>query len=336
MPMYMLEYATWPGLIGALCDELDGLQLPYTVEGNTATVDAYDPWRLSQKIRCAQNAFVRLSYDVPRPKALLGQQYWDEIVTVARDIVSRGTYATLNLDAAGADSTVMQRIVQTLGTSLGLTVVTEEADLQMRIRNRAGYWEVLFRITPRPLGTRAWRVCNYPGALNAVVAAAMVRFGGIYPEDRILNMACGSGTILIERLARGPAAQAIGCDTHADALACARQNVAAAGNTKQIALETWDATQTPLPEASIDLIYIDLPFGQLIGTHHTNLTLYPAMLYEASRLLAPGGRMVVISHEIRLLRSVLEDIVTLQATDEVQVSVGGMSPLMVLIEPVRV
>jgi ABC-type polar amino acid transport system ATPase subunit len=45
--------------------------------------------------------------------------------------------------------------------------------------------------------------------------------------------------------------------------------------------------------------------------------------------------MVVITHEIRLLRSVLEEIVTLQATDEVQVSVGGMAPLMVLIEPVR-
>lgn len=335
MPMYVLEYATWPGLIGALCEELDGLQLPYVVEGNTATVDAYDPWRLSQKIHCAQNAFVRLSYDVPRPKALLGQQYWDEIVATARDIVGRGSYSTLMVDAAGADSTVMQRIVQTLGTSLGLTVVADDADLQMRIRNRAGYWEVLFRITPRPLGTRTWRVCNYPGALNAVVAAAMVRFGGVYPEDRILNMACGSGTILIERLARGPVGKAIGCDTNTEALACARQNIAAAGYTKHITVETWDATQTPLPEASVDLIYIDLPFGQLIGTHHTNLTLYPAMLYEASRLLAPGGRMVVITHEIRLLRAVLEEIVTLQATDEVQVSVGGMAPLMVLIEPVR-
>ena len=333
--MYVLEFATWPGLIGALCDELDGLQLAYIVEGNTATVDAYDPWRLSDKLRCAQNAFVRLSYDVPRPKALLGQQYWDEIVAMARDIVGRGAFTTLNLDAAGADSSVMQRIVTSLGTTLGLSVVADEADLQMRIRQRSGYWEVLFRIRPRPMGTRAWRVCNYPGALNAVVAAAMVRFGGVYPDDRIVNLACGSGTILIERLARGPAAHALGCDTNAEALACARQNVAAAGNTKQIVLEQWDATHTPLPDASVDLIYIDLPFGQLIGTHHTNLTLYPALLYEASRLLAPRGRMVVITHEIRLLRSVLEEIVTLQATDEVQVSVGGMAPLMVLIQPVR-
>jgi hypothetical protein len=143
--MYVLEFATWPGLIGALCDELDGLQLAYMVEGNTATVDAYDPWRLSDKLRCAQNAFVRLSYDVPRPKALLGQQYWDEIVAMARDIVGRGAFATLNLDAAGADSSVMQRIVTTLGTTLGLTAVTDDADLQMRIRQRSGYWEVLFR-----------------------------------------------------------------------------------------------------------------------------------------------------------------------------------------------
>jgi hypothetical protein len=30
-----------------------------------------------------------------------------------------------------------------------------------------------------------------------------------------------------------------------------------------------------------------------------------------------------------------QEIVTLQTTDEVQIAVGGMSPLMVLIEPVR-
>ena len=31
-------------------------------------------------------------------------------------------------------------------------------------------WEVLVRLTPRPLTARPWRVCNWPGALNAVVA----------------------------------------------------------------------------------------------------------------------------------------------------------------------
>lgn len=256
-------------------------------------------------------------------------------MAVARDIVARGTFATVMLDAAGADSSVMQRIVQTMGMQLGLAVVPDEADLQIRIRHRAGYWEVLLRIAPRPLGTRAWRVCPYPGALNAVVAAAMVRFGGVYPEDRILNLACGSGTILIERRARGPVAQLLGCDTNAEAFACAQRNVAAAEMQDSIVLHDWDATQTPLPDGSIDLIYIDLPFGQLIGTHRQNLTLYPAMLHEASRLLAPGGRMVVITHEIRLLRSVLADHPALVATDEVQVTVGGMAPLMVLIQPQR-
>ena len=52
----------------------------------------------------------------------------------------------------------------------------------------------------------------------------------------------------------------------------------------------------------------DLPFGQLIGTHANNLTLYPAIMREAARLLSPRGRMVLVSHEIRLLQDSVHDV----------------------------
>ncbi|PZS02444.1 MAG: hypothetical protein DLM69_04080, partial [Candidatus Chloroheliales bacterium] len=88
-------------------------------------------------------------------------------------------------------------------------------------------WEVLTRISPRPLVTRAWRVSNMPGALNATVAYAMVKLTKPRPDDVFLNLACGSGSLLIERLATVRARLAIGCDIDRAALNHAAANLAA-------------------------------------------------------------------------------------------------------------
>ncbi len=54
-------------------------------------------------------------------------------------------------------------------------------------------------------------------------------------------------------------------------------------------------TDLPLSARSVDVITADLPFGQLVGSHDDNLTLYPGLLNEAARLLKQGGRMVLVS-----------------------------------------
>ncbi|MFN5367600.1 MAG: methyltransferase domain-containing protein [Roseiflexaceae bacterium] len=329
---YTLECTTWPGLVPALCDEMEEIGVPFVVHQHAVRLRVAQPWQLVTRLRCAQSAFVLLSFAVPRPKALLGQQYWDEILSVARDIMRRDTFTTIELDAAGADSTVMQRIIHGLADTLQLQVVPQEGELQVRIRPGAAGWDVLLRMTPRPLGTRAWRVCNYPGAVNAVVAASMVRLAGIYADDRICNMVCGSATLLIERLLDGQAATVFGCDNHAPALACAHQNVAAARLSNAVQLYDWDATHMPVADASIDLILADLPFGQLVGTHTINQVLYPALMREAQRIMSARGRMVLISHEIRLLEQSLAQCPGLQVRERMQVHVGGMAPLIVLVQ----
>jgi 23S rRNA G2445 N2-methylase RlmL len=278
-----------------------------------------------------QSAFVGSWYPIPRPKALLGQQYWDDIISVAQRIMRERQFATLEIDAAGAESSVMQRIATTLASRLDLLPVSDDGELVVRIRPAVQGWEVLIRLTPRPHGTRTWRVCNMPGALNAVVAAAMVRWAGVYADECVLNMGVGSGTLLIERLLAGAAGQAWGCDTNSEALTCAQQNVAAADLAPRVQLTTWDATQVPLPAASVDVILADLPFGQLIGTHQHNLSLYPLWIAEAARLLAPHGRMALISHENRLLEQVLQATKGIVVTERLQVKVGGMAPMAWLI-----
>jgi tRNA (guanine6-N2)-methyltransferase len=333
--MHTIELTTWPGLLPALLDELDATHIAYMVDEkrNSVMIEQRQLWPLRKPMRCAQSAFVVLDFAVPRPKALLGQQYFDEIIRTAQAIMYEHPFVTLQIDAAGSDSTVMQRIAMELAQRLNLQIVTSEGEFVVRIRPSARGWQVLLRLTPRPLGTRSWRVCNMPGALNAVVAAAMVRWAGVYDDDRILNVGAGSATLLIERGLVAPAGQLVGCDVSAEARACAQHNIAAAQLSNQISIHDWDATNLPLPNGSIDLIMADLPFGQLIGTHNQNMQLYPAVIHEAQRVLSPRGRMVLISHEIRLLYHSLMAIDSMRIVDEMQVEVGGMHPVMYLVQP---
>ncbi len=333
--MYTLELTTWPGILPALCDELDAAQIAYEVDSrrHSVCIQQRALWPLRVPVYCAQSAFVVLDFAIPRPKALLGQQYFDEIIRTAQAIMHEHRFTTLQLDAAGSDSTVMQRIVTELAQRLNLQVVSTEGEFVVRIRPSALGWQVLLRLTPRPLGTRSWRVCNMPGALNAVVAAAMVRWAGLYDDDRILNVGAGSATLLIERALMGPASMLVGCDVSADARACAQRNIAAAQFQDRIAMHDWDATALPLADTSVDLILADLPFGQLIGTHNSNTQLYPAVIHEARRVLSSRGRMVLISHEIRLLHQTLTSMTSVRIADELQVEVGGMHPVMYLVQP---
>jgi 23S rRNA G2445 N2-methylase RlmL len=169
------------------------------------------------------------------------------------------------------------------------------------------------RISPRPLAARAWRVCNRPGALNAAVASVMAGLTRPASGDVYLNLACGSGTLLVERALLGPAGRLIGCELESEALACAGRNVAAAGLTN-IELMDWDVTRLPLADGSVDALTVDLPFGQLVGSHATNAELYPRLLAEAARVARPGARLVAISQQVRLLERSVD--VRLWATEQ--------------------
>ena len=263
-------------------------------------------------LRSVVAVFVAQTFAVPRPRALLGQEHFTALLSLidtVRGLHHPATFTTLRISAAGEESSVLTRLKSELAARTGLTPTDDEAELLLRLRRAPGpdvAWEVLARLSPRPLTARAWRVCNMPGALNAVIAHAMARLTRPTPADRYLNLACGSGTLLIERLALGPAALALGCDRDPAALACAAQNLQAARVVPAAHLCGADVTRLPLPGGAIDVLTADLPFGQMIGSHADNERLYPRLLTEAARVAAPAARMVLVTHEIRLLEGLLD------------------------------
>lgn len=256
--------------------------------------------------------YERRVFPIPRPKALLGQQWLDALLAMiaeVRALHANDAFHTFRISAAGQDSSVLVRLRDEIALRTGLTYVAEEGDLLLRLRrplDRSDGWDVLIRLSPRPLSARNWRVCNMPGALNASVAHAMALLGQPHPDDVVLNLACGSGTLLIERLRAAPARIALGCDIDAEARACARENLAASG-VGPARIEAWDAAALPTPDAWVDLVLADLPFGQLVGSHADNLELYPAILREATRVTVGGGLFVAITEDIRLWEGLVAD-----------------------------
>jgi tRNA (guanine6-N2)-methyltransferase len=294
-------------------------------------------------LRAAVAVYLARTFAVPRPRGLLGNQQLGELVALietVRHLHPPAAFRTLRLSAAGEDSSVLTRLKSTLAARTGLPVVDDEGDLLLRLRRAAGAagWEVLVRLSPRPLTARAWRVCNLPGALNAVVAAGMVALAGVDPADRYLNLVCGSGTLLVERLAAGPARLAVGSDNDAAVLDCARANLRVSGYAGTVRLVRADGGHLPFPAGSFDALSADLPFGQLIGSHGANESLYPRLLAEATRVAAPGARLVLITHEVRLLERLLDGPALAAAWRPVDVrrirlpfGAGGLNPRIYLL-----
>lgn len=284
------------------------------------------------QLRTVNAAYLVLRFPIPRPRALLGDQHFRALVSAIRRVRSlhpERRFVTLAIRAAGRRSSVLQRLQAEIARATDLRPVQDQGDLWMRLRrplDGGSGWEVLLRLTPRPLSTRPWRVCNYPGALNATVAHAMAQLTQPASGDGFLNVACGSGTILIERLTIAPARQALACDVSPAALACARKNLRASGLGRAVDLLLADGRRLPLQAASVDVACADLPFGSLVGTHDSNLTLYPALLGEMSRVLRPSGRFVLITHEVRLMERLLERQGTWQEEDRLRVNLRGLHP----------
>lgn len=167
-----------------------------------------------------------------------------------------------------------------------------------------------------------------PGAVNATIASAMISLTSPQKTDRYINLMCGSGTLLIERMQFGKPENIVGVDTSRESLAMAAANIHAAGLPKDIRLERMDATALKgIPDASFNKLVADVPWGQLIGTHTQNTELYPALLHEASRIAEPYADFIVLTHDMVRFEKILETNNFGWTTKSMyQVSQGGKHP----------
>jgi tRNA (guanine6-N2)-methyltransferase len=288
--------------------------------------------------RIAVAVYRYLEFEIPRPKALLGDVHLGRMVEVITQILAKASvpFRGFRFDAAGSDSQVFQRLAARIAEEIGQPHIPEEGDLVIRVRPRRGDrsppgWEVLIRTTPRPLSTRPYRVANFPGAVNATVAAAMTDLAGVQSSDRVLNVMCGSGTILIERLLVGRTARAVGVDTDPHTLELAARNAQAAGVSARLQLVQADATDLPFEGETFSVAFADLPWGERVGSRGRNEAVYRDTLAELARVLVSGAPAVLLTQHVQPLERVLSKTDAWEHTRSVRIFQGGFTPTMVLL-----
>jgi tRNA (guanine6-N2)-methyltransferase len=287
------------------------------------------------QLRIAHAVYLVVAVRGARPTAMLGHANLRRLlaaIDAARALHAPGAFRSFRFSAAGSDSSTFRRLAAALEEATSLPQEAEAGDLLLRVRRGPDGWETLVRLSPRPLSARDWRVRNLPGALNAGIAAAMVELTGPRPGDRFANLACGSGTLLAERLLRCRAEEALGYEIEAAPLEAARANLAAASIGRQAVLVRADVTSLPRRDSSLDAMVVDLPYGDLMGSHAANAALYRPLLVEAARVAAAGARLVVITEEVRLLESCLAEPGSPWSVERrLRVLQGGHQPLVVLL-----
>ena len=294
----------WP-VTRLVLEHLDGLS-PFVVDETGATavneteaVIEVDDMRDALTWRTVVAAYESLVFDVARPRTLISPEHVTRIAEHVRALPAK--FASFRVSAAGSDSDELLRWRAALADATGLADDPDDGELLIRLRKQGDAWEVLLRLTARPLSARAWRTERYEGGLNATIAAAIVRATNPSPEDRFADLMCGSGTLLIERAAFG-SQRLVGFDVDADAIAVTKTHLRnAAIRGAKVDLYNEDVLMS---DGEYDVLVVNPPWGTSVGSHEENATLYPALLRAAARL---GPRLFVLTHEIKLFESALRE-----------------------------
>jgi tRNA (guanine6-N2)-methyltransferase len=252
-----------------------------------------------------------LLYPVTRPRALLGHENLENLLKAVDETsqLPDGTKMKgFRVSAAGSDSSVLIRLKQIISERLHLVEDSENGELLIRLRRSKASpgWEVLIRTTPKPLSVRSWRTHNTPGALNGSVAAVLVRATRPTPEDTVIDLTCGSGTLLIERAAYGPTKKLIGIDISLNALRNASEHLENAGTTKAELMQADICSPIPQEARSFSVIMANLPWGERVGTRKDNSLISQEICHRLQELAAPGARAVLLTQDHQVLRKALQ------------------------------
>lgn len=266
-----------------------------------------------RQLRRVVSAYLRVTIPARRPQEILetsAMRRVGEAIDRVRRLRPRSAPMTaLRLAAAGAGTPVMRRLAAEMAAGADLPVDPEDGDLLVRVRpadrteGGAPRWEVLVRLTPRPLATRSWRVVDYPGAVNATIAASVLDLMDIGADDTVLDMTCGSGTFLVEQAFRRAPRRAVGVDLDPAAIAAARAHQRAARRRGRIDWRVGDVRTADL-EGPFTRFLANPPWGELHGEHATNQELLADLLRRAAQLADPSARLGILTHEIRRMHAV--------------------------------
>lgn len=291
------------------------------------------------RMRCAEDLFSVVGYMRPldsgedgleQARKLARQAPFVEAALRHRVLVTPGSKSGQRLDFRVLVRTIGDHDYRRVDLQKALERgISERGDRRWRLdeNGEVEFWATLLedelfltiRLSDERMRQRDYKVAHFPGSLRPSAAAAMALLSQPTDDDVVLDPLCGAGTILIERAHLGRYKMLLGGDSEPQALAAARENIGP--RYKPIELREWDAVALPIGDGEVTRIITNLPWGRKWGSHPENRRLYPRLMREFRRVLAPGGLMVLMTSETRLMRDLL---------DEHQIALNSMLAVTVL------
>lgn len=135
-----------------------------------------------------------------------------------------------------------------------------------------------------PLYDIVARLAGAKALHSAVVAAAELQ-----PGMHVLDLGCGTGSLVVTTRRRHPDVEVVGVDPDERALNRARRKARRAGPAMRF--DHGYAQELPHPDASFDRVLSSLML------HHVETGAQAAMFAEVRRVLVPGGQLVLADIE---------------------------------------
>ncbi|XP_036122376.1 THUMP domain-containing protein 3 isoform X1 [Molossus molossus] len=184
-----------------------------------------------------------------------------------------------------------------------------------------------------------------PTTLRSTLAYGMLRLCAPQPTDIIVDPMCGTGAIPIEGATEWCNCFHVAGDNNPLAVNRAANNISSLLTKSQIkegkpswglpidAIQ-WDVCNLPLRTGSVDIIVTDMPFGKRMGSKKRNWNLYPACLWEMSRVCRPGtGRAALLTQDKKCFTKALSGMGHVwQKVHTVWVNIGGLHAAVYLLK----
>jgi len=141
-----------------------------------------------------------------------------------------------------------------------------------------------------PAAGKHWRLPFYDLIAKLLGAdqarLVFVRQMDLQPGHRVLEIGCGTGSLMLLVKQREPAAEVVGLDPDPAALAIAGRKAERAGIDLQ--LDQGFADEMPYPDGSFDRVLSSFMF------HHLSTKVKENTLREVRRVLKPGGQFHMV------------------------------------------
>ncbi len=134
-------------------------------------------------------------------------------------------------------------------------------------------------------------------------------------DERVLDMGCGRGAVLLMAAQHLTTGRAVGVDLwrtvdqSGNSAEATRRNAVAEGVAERVELRTGDMTALPLEDGSFDLVVSSLAIHNISSRAGRQKA-----ISEAVRVLRPGGRLLIVDlrgtrqHQAQLARLGMDDV----------------------------